>query len=280
MRSIKYLYVGLILLLIAGAANAQKLTAEEVLAKHLDSIGTKENRAAAATLISTGEVRITYVTQKNQPAAGRVVVASEGQKLFFGLGLNAADYPQEKIIYDGSRFNVDFVRPGVRSDLGSFVQSNAELVTHGLLGGTLSTGWALLHLADGKAKISYNGTKKIDGRETYSLNYSPKGGNDLEITMFFDKNTFQHVRTEYKRTLSSGIGRTIDESARQSESRLKVTEDFSDHKDINGITLPQKYKMSYVFTGSNGTKEVTWTYELLDFALNQKLDAGTFVVAK
>lgn len=265
---------------LSTSAAAQKLRPEEIVAKHLDSIAAADKRNAARSLVAVGEVQIEFVTQKNQPAKGRVVVASEGQKLFFGMSLNAADYPREKIVYDGDKSSVDFVRPGVRSDLGTFVQSNGELIDHGLLGGTLSTAWALLNTESNKPKISGGGTKKIDGAEVYVLNYMPKGGSDLDIKMFFDKETFRHVRTEYARTISSSIGRTINESARTSETRLKITEDFSDYKDFQGRMMPHKYKMYYTFTGTNGTKEVSWTYDLSEFAINQPLDAGTFVVSK
>lgn len=267
-----------VVFLLSTSLTAQKLKPEEIIAKHLDSIAAADKLAATKSLVAVGEAQVDYITQKNQPAKGRVVVASEGQKLFFGLSLNAADYSQEKIVFDGKKSSVDFVRPGVRSDLGSFVQNNNELASHGLLGGTLSTSWALLNTDQGKAKISSSGTKKIDGVEVYVLTYSPKGGNDLDITMYFDKETFRHVRTEYTRIISSGIGRTINESARTSETRLKVTENFSDYKDFQGRMIPHKYKMYYTFTGTNGTKEVSWTYELTEFAVNQALDAGTFAV--
>jgi hypothetical protein len=57
-----------------------------------------------------------------------------------------------------------------------------------------------------------------------------------------------------------------------------VTEDFSNYRDFQGRMIPYKYKMIYTFTGTNGTKEVSWTYEMTDFALNQTLDGGTFAV--
>ncbi len=256
------------------------MTAEDVIAKHLDSIAAADKRAATKSLVVVGEVQIDYITQKNQPAKGRVVVASEGPKMFFGLSLNAADYSQEKIVFDGSKHSVAFVKAGVRSDLGTFVQTNKELVTHGLLGGTLSTSWPLLNASDLKAKVKFGGSKKVDGKEAYVLDYAPKGGSDLGITMYFDQETFRHIRTEYGRLLSSSIGASIDQSARTSETRLKVTEDFSDYKEHQGRMIPTKYKMLYSFQGTNGTKEVSWTYDISEFAINQPLDPGTFAVGK
>jgi hypothetical protein len=38
--------------------------------------------------------------------------------------------------------------------------------------------------------------------------------------------------------------------------------------------------MYYTFIGSNGTKEILWNYDLLEFGINQALDPGTFVLGK
>ena len=256
-------------------AKGQKLAAEEIIAKHLDSIASAEKRSTVKSLIAVGEVRVEYITQKNQPASGRLVIASEGNRLFAGMSLNASDYPQETIIFDGNKTSVALVRAGTRSVLGNFIQANTLMLSQGLFSGTLSSSWVLLNAVGSKAKISTAGTKKIDGREAYALSFSPKGGGDLDITMYFDKETFRHIRTEYKRTSSASMGRTIDESARQSETRLKVTEDFSDFKESQGLTLPNKYKISYLVMGSS-TTEVQWVCQLSEFAVNQKLDAKTF----
>jgi hypothetical protein len=260
---------------LAPFANGQKLTAEEIISKHLDSIGTAENRSSLKTLIAVGEVRMDYITQKNQPAVGRILVASEGAKLFLGMKLNASDYPQETFIFDGDKSSVGLVRNGKRSPLGSFVQSNGVLLSHGLFSGTLGSSWALLNTGTNKAKISTSGTKKINGQEAYALSYNPKGGSDVNITMYFDKETFRHIRTEYTRTSSASMGRTPDESARQNETKLKVTEDFSDFKEFKGLTLPSKYKILYSTTGSN-TTEIQWVSEFTEFSVNEKLDAQTF----
>lgn len=259
---------------------AQKITAEEVISRHLDAIASSEKRAALKSFIAVGEVKVDFVTQKNQKASGRIVMASDGPKMFFGMSLNAADYPQEKFIFNGERSSVDFVRPGVRSVLGNFVQSNGVLIGQGLLGGTLSTAWALLNTENRKAKISYGGTDKIDGRQVYVLNFSPKGGSDLNISLFFDAETFNHVRTEYKRTASASIGRNIDDSARQSESRIKLSENFSEFQVYQGMNIPHKYSLSYSITGANGTTEIVWSAEFLEFAINQTLDPATFSIGK
>ena len=268
------------LLVIAQMVNGQKMNADEVITRHLASIAPAEKLSLIKSFIAVGEVRVDYITQKNQSAAGRIVIASEGNKMFIGMRLDATDYPQEKIIFDGNKAAVAMVRAGTRSVLGNFIQSNSSILSQGALSGALTTSWALLAADGQRAKISSAGSKKIDGKEVYALTFSPKGGGDLDITMFFDQQTFRHVRTEYRRTSSAGIGRTIDESARQSETRLKITEDFSDFKDFQGMTLPNKYRIHYTITGANGTTEIAWICNLTEFAINQPLDAGTFETGK
>lgn len=266
----------LLLMTIPPFVTGQKLNAAEVIAKHLASIGTAEKRASIKSFIAVGDVNVEFITQKNQPASGRIVIASEANKMFVGMSLNATDYPQEKIVFDGSKTAVSLVRAGFRSVLGNFIQSNTALVSQGLLSGTLTTAWALSAMQEHGPKISLAGTRKIDGNEVYALTFNPKGGSDVEVTMFFDGQTFRHVRTEYKRMSSASIGRTIDESARQSETRLKVTEDFSDFKDFQGMTIPHKYKILYTITGARGTTEIAWTCNLTEFAINQTLAPGSF----
>jgi hypothetical protein len=261
----------------------QKMKPEDVLAKHLESIGTAEKRASLKSIVAVGDVSVKFISQKNQTAEGRVVIASMGEKYFLGMNLNAADYPLEKFSFDGRKARVAYVRANIRSVLGEFMLSNNLLIEETLLGGTLSTSWALLNIANNKAKLSLDGTKKIDGKEVYVLGYSPKGGGDVDINLYFDKETFRHVRTEYKRIASAsqnrGLGGGGVERAQtelQNETRLKVVEDFSDFKTENGITLPHSYRLNYTINGQNGLTEIEWKSTFTQFSFNQNLDPRTF----
>lgn len=263
----------LVLLFAALPAFAQKLKADEIIAKHLDSIGTAEARAAATSRMVIGEVMITFISQKNQTTQGRVVMASEGRKSILGMTLNASDYTNEKFISDGSKVKVGYAYLSRYSPLGDFVQSNNSILSQGIFGGALSTAWAALN-ADGKGKFSGGGKKKVDGKEAYALSYPTKGG--AEITLFFDAETFRHVRTEYKTMQSAGIGLRPEQSSGYDETRVKLIEDFSDFKDENGLMLPHTYKLNYSVSGQKGTNEIQWALILTAFTPNPKLDPTTF----
>ena len=264
----------LFLLVLSVSAFAQKLKPEEILAKHLDSIGTSEVRSANKNRIMVGDADIKFVTQKSIPVIGRIVLASAKEKSFFGIVSNSISYPSEKFSFDGKKTKVAFVKDGNRSVLGNFLLSNNILLEESLFGGTLSTAWALLDMGNKKAKLTSEGTKKINGKEVYALGYAAKS--DVDITLYFDKETFRHVRTEYKRTSSATIGTSPNQSSRFNETRFKVTEDFSNFKAETGLTLPHNYSINYSIIGQNGTTEIQWDFSLNEFAFNQNLDAGTF----
>ena len=273
------LFVSL-LFAVSIAVEAQKLKPEEIIAKHLNSLGTAEKRAALKTFIAVGEVSVEYITQKNQPASGRMVIASEGNKLFYGMQLNASDYPQEKFVFDGKKADVAMVRAGTRTLLGNFVQSNNGILSNGILSGPLSTAWPLLDAAQRGGKFSGGSIKKVEGKDAYAVSLSPKGGSDVDITLYFDAESFQHVRTEYKRSSSASMGRTPEQSSQMSETRYKLTEDFSGYKEFQGLNVPSKYKIHYLSSGQNGTVEIEWKANLSEFAINQALDPGTFATGK
>ena len=259
---------------LPSSSFSQKLTPEDILVKHLDSIGTATARAGNTSRIVVGNADVEFTSQKNLPAQGRIVLASAADKMFWGLKLNALDYPFDKFSFDGSKAKVAFVRNGLRSILGNFVVTNDVLLKESLFGGTLSTSWALLDLKSKNVKLTSEGRKKVDGKDVYALGYAAKS--DVAITLYFDAETFQHVRTEYKRTSSAGIGTSPNQSSRFSETRIKVTEIFADFKSEKGLTLPHKYRVLYSVNGQNGSNEIKWVFDLNEFAFDQKIADSTF----
>jgi len=279
----KILAIGFICALLVTGALAQKsseekLTAESLLAKHLDSIGTTEDRNGVHSLMAVGTARATFFGRGGGVADGISVVASKGDKHMVAMKFNTSDYPFEKMGFDGKDFSVGYVKPGVRSTLGSFLRTNEKSFGNGVLGGTLSNSWALLNFDPKEAKLKYAGTKKIDGKKVYALDYSPKKGSDLDITLFFDTETFHHVRTEYKRVIAARQGATVDTSAGQSETRYLFVEDFGDYRTEGKLMLPHSYKMSLEILTGNGTTSYEWLMNLDRFSFNTPIDDKDFNV--
>lgn len=283
---------------VANYTNGQKITSEEVVSKHLASIGSEDARAKLKNIVATGVVQYGVLRQGGAGAGGKIVFASEGTKSLVGMTFSVPTYPGDTFVFDGKNLKIAFAYNNVRSYIGDYLYRYDDVIKEGLFGGTLSTGWPLLAFKDRKSKLEYAGTRKIDGRDVIVLGYSKKGGSDLEIRLFFDGSTYEHIRTEYRRTVSSQIGsavpsvgggvasppstqgatgaRAADASSSQRELRQVLVEEFSNFKKENSLNLPHNYRAYLMLEGAQGTREYEWKAELTAFFINQPLDPSSF----
>lgn len=270
--------LGLPFTLLAQEAGENKPTAEWLLNKHLKSIGSDEARSSIKSATIVGTSKATFFGRGRGTAEGIAVLASESDKYMVAMKFNNSDYPMETMGFDGKEFSVGFVKPGVRSNFGSFLRSNEGTFKRGIISGVLSASWVLLNFDQNTAKIKYEGTKKIDGKKVYVLAYNPKKGSDLEITLYFDTENFRHVRTEYKRVIAARQGANVDASAGQSETRHTLIEDFSDFREEGKLILPHTYKISLEILTGNGTTSYEWLMQLQKFSFNHEIDDKDFRV--
>lgn len=268
---------------------SQKPTAEEIIRKHLDSIATAEKRAALGARVVAGSTQVTFRARGIAQTEGLAVLASDGPKSMVTMKFEGNQYPYEKVGFDGDKVTAYQLRPGDYTSLGSFMRSSPEILKDGLMGGTLSSAWPLLDFANRKAKLEYAGTKKINSRQALEVRYLPRGGSDLKISMFFDAETFQHVRTTYKKAISAqmagqrgttqtGTDRTGEATSGQTSTTYELVEDFSDFKTEEGVTLPRTYKIHLAQQGIS-SQISDWVMTLVQFLFNQKLDAKDFDVS-
>lgn len=258
-------------------AKDEKLTPQELIAKHLQSIGSTEARAAMKSVTILGTSKATFLGRGGGVAEGICVLASEGEKYLVAMKFNTSDYPFEKFSYDSEDFQVGFVKPGIRTTLGQFLLTNKTAFKRGILGGALFPSWELLNFDENDAKLKFGGTKKIDGKNLYKLEYNPKKGSELNIVLYFDTD-FHHVRTEFTRVISARQGANVDASAGQSETRYKLVENFSDFKEENKLILPHNYQVYLEILTGNGTTSSEWAMNLQKFNFNQPINANEFDV--
>ena len=253
-----------------------KLTAEQIVAKHLTSIGGEEARMGLRSLMAVGKVTAIFRGRGEGRAEGIAVIASKGHKSLFGFRFDISEYPFEKWAYDGEHLSVGFTRPGEYTVLGQFLRLNKKTFESGFMGGTMTSGWELYHWTQKSGKLKAKGSDKIDGKELLKLNVSPKGGSDLDITLYFETETFRHVRTEYRRVISAAQGSTVDTSSRQSETRYKMIEEYSDFKTVGDLTLPHGYRLYLELLTGNGTTSYTWESAVQSFTVNQNIADADF----
>src|SRR5712692_8045261 len=91
------LAIAFVLLFVASSnSSAQKLQPEEVVTRHLESIGLAKERAAVTTRIIAGTSQVIFRTPPPGQAAGRAVLASDGVKSLIGMSFKNPVYPREE----------------------------------------------------------------------------------------------------------------------------------------------------------------------------------------
>ena len=275
-RLISILLALSVLVVPLNSTATDKLTLEEVLAKHLDSIGSAHDRKAVTTRIISGTSFVVFRTEPTGQASGKAVLASDGPKNLIGMSFYSAVYPREQFSYNGTNSNAAFVTPGVRSSLGSFLTIHDFILRHGLMGGTLSSAWPLLDLSGQKGRVEYVGLKKVKDQSLHELKYQPRGGSDCDVTIFLNEKTYEHVRTEYSRVIPAGMGDRSYGNVTTRESRFKLVEEFSDFRVEGGLNLPHVYKFEFSADTQSGTFLAEWTATLTQFTFNEKIDPAAF----
>jgi hypothetical protein len=269
--------------LAVQAADEPKLTAEELVAKHLAAIGSPEARAAAKSRGVDGGAKFEFLSAGGAgQSLGSMKLATEGNKLRLAVNLNTSNYTGEDFISDGSRVSIAGFVSGKKSMLGAFVDQRSELLKEGLFGGVLSTGWSLLNVADRKAKLKYNGLKKVGDKELMELKYEPKKSSDnIQIRLYFDPVTYRHVMTIYEALIPVTAARSINPNSRvatngaqSQEGHQLLKETFGNFKALDGITLPSSWTIQLTNDVDVSTS-MKWEFDIRS-AVHAPVDPAAF----
>jgi hypothetical protein len=247
MRSLA-LFVAFVAMLSISAAK-DEFQASDFVKQHLNSIGTEQARAAVKNRLAQGPVTFQILNGGAQHWEGAQTFVSEGDKFASLLKFPPTVYRTEWFVRDGKKTSVAQVRPGSYTTFGRFVMAHDEILSEGLWGGTLSTGWALAHLDERLAKLHDQGLKKVDGRELHRVDYVPKKSSDLEIQLYFEPDTFRHVMTVYLMTVSAHLGRNSAQSGQEQETHYRLEERFADFKSVDNLTLPARWTIQFTAGG-------------------------------
>lgn len=229
----------------------KKLTAEELVSRHLDALGSKESRAAVTRRVVSGPVKHVIRLAGAGVLNGGAVMLSSGSRFRYTMKFPNPEYPKDEMVFDGERADTNILANGRRTSVGQFLTQQSLPLKEGLLGGVLSSAWALGRLEQLQPRLDYRGIKKIDGREMYSIGYrARKGSSDLKVNLYFDSASFRHLRTEYAFEIAAHLGNGPNDSIRNDETHFLLVEEFDDFRVVDGWTLPHKYKLQVEVTGS------------------------------
>lgn len=274
--------LGVLASIYAGPASiipaAEKMRTEELVAKHLESIGTATARAAAKNRVMNGAAEVTFRLGAQGHLVGKSTILSEGNKYRLEMSFLHEQYLGEQIAYNGQNVTAGTVRSGVRTNLASFLYNYDFLLKEGLVGGTTSSGWFLLDVAGRQPKLEYGGLKNIDGKKLHELKYKGgKGAGTFQTFFYFDPVTFRHVLSLYSLRVPAYLANTMPSLTQdQLEGSYRLREEFGAFKTVDGLTLPHFYKLVLTVEGQDQTFLADWTINISQVLHNQQLNAGSF----
>ena len=294
-------------------AKDKELTPEEVVAGHLKSLGTPDLLASILNRGISGTTSMEFVQGGVGTLAGQCMVISAGRNLSIILKYGGVQYPGEYFAFDGTDVEVSTITPGQRSPLGDFIFRYKGVMKEGLLGGVLSLGWPLLDIQKRNPSLKYV-SAKVDGHELHEIDYTPKGGmNNIKVKLFFQPETFRHVRTEYMltvqgeqalqagQTVTGGVPSSAKIATGQGSgpvtrdagvqdpiaySYYRLVEKFDNFKEVKfkdtkgsetrSLILPHSYALEYSVEGQGSSFLGHWNLIADQWMQNGKLDPSVF----
>jgi hypothetical protein len=257
---------------------SDKPKAEELVSKHLDALGTTEARTALKSLNVVGNLQTKFLRGGTGVAGGPFAMVSTGHKILMEAKFDIPTYPGESYAFDGDKKTIGFVVPGQRSQLEDFLNYNGEVLAEGLIGGTLSTAWPLYDWQTRNARLDVDGLKKVDGKELFRVSYHPRHGTgDLKIYLFFDPETFRHLKTIYTEQSQAQMGSTPGMSSVGGGANLTLEEDFGGFAKVNNLMLPTQWTLKYEQEGiGSGSSLVQFDMSISRIQANPNLSGVTF----
>lgn len=228
------LFVAMLLLALGApgvVAQDQKLTAEQIIEKHLAAIGGRETLAKFKTRVASGTVR-----KENEPDAQFAVMSEAPNRLSAVYVFRDYDL---RLIFDGKSARV---APSFARQYGPLLNKYVEIISSGLMFNQMSLYNQIASKEAGALKFEAKGSKKVDGRLAHVVQVQADKGAAMKL--YFDAETFMWVRTDYGKVSFSREMREFTNDV-TSQAGSEVTIDFYietfDFRDVDGVKLPFRF---------------------------------------
>lgn len=233
MKQFNYLvlFISIFAVSICAKPTQDKLSAQEIISKHLAAIGGKEALAKVKTRAAVGTAK-----REVQAEVPMLIMSEAPDRVSAAYIFQEATW---RIWYDKGKMNF---RPTFPREYSIIEDKYREIFASGYFFNGAVLYNALLTPPTGDASLEAKGLKKINGRQAYVIEYKrDKKANVYKL--YFDAENFMWVRTDFGRVTIPKQAPSITSNV-EARSEEEQTIDFyveaSDFKAVDGITLPHK----------------------------------------
>ena len=232
---------------------------EQLVAEHVKSIGDQARLSEIKSLVFNGTADVNFILGMSGQMQGNGMLISQGSHMAIIMRFGDINYPGEYFAFDGQGVTVGHMKPGLKSPIADFLFRYNKMMKQGIIGGVLSNAWPLLDIQNHKKVKMKTRKTKVEKVELYELEYQPEDWfGEMKIRMYFEPDSFRHVRTEYKvRTsndVTTGFNPPPDADMAiaqvRGESYYTLVEKFEDFKKAGEFTLPHRYAFHYMIDGT------------------------------
>jgi hypothetical protein len=258
---------------------------QQIMQKHLDSIGAREARAAIQSRLVEGVAQYNLIVGGTGQSTGTASFASMDHQIRLRMDFPPDHSRDEWFAYDGEKVSVSQSLPSRPPSIEEFMHTEDAILKNGFLGGVLSTAWPPLDTGKSRSILVYEGLKAIGGKKLHTIRCRTRDSS-LEIRLYFDPDTFHHVLTTYTISVPPGYRRGVflrrspgyDPALIPSEESVsKLEERFSDFKTVNGLTFPTEYDLHFAQVAPDGGQtEKEWRMRIMKIENNPPLDRTLF----
>jgi hypothetical protein len=226
-----------------------------------------------------GTTSFEFIQGATGSSSGQFLFLSDGPMVAIIMQYGDIEYPGEYLAFDGEEVSVRHIKPGQKSPLADFIFRYDRVMKEGFLGGALSSAWPLLDIEERSARLKC-GQKEIEGRGLYELEYlAEKGMGDLSVKLYFDMETYRHVRTDYRVRIHGDMSVVREDPSIFDilpDSIYLLVERFDDFKEADGLMLPHSYRMDYSLEGQGVSFIGRWTLDINQHSYNGKIHPHSF----
>lgn len=217
----------------AAADDKEKLTAEQIINKHIEAVGGRQALSQIKSRVAVGTFK-----KDADPEARMAIMSESPDRVAAVFIFPSYDW---RLIYNSGKV---FLLPQLPRQAAAVEDKYREMLASGLMFNGIALHNLLTAAPAGDVKMEAKGTKKVKGRPAHVVEL--RRGKGDAARLYFDAETFMWVRTDFGRAEVSRQMRNLSNdvvSQAADENAIDFYVETSEFRDVDGLRLPFRFEM-------------------------------------